>query len=95
MLRTAVAITLIALALCSVNRAVARAVAQQQTDAEKALADTINCKDFKRNPDGSWTGGPNAMIGAMQFSNSTVDLHGFNINGADVAVVLDQKCGSH
>jgi hypothetical protein len=65
----------------------------EPTDAEKALAVKIKCEDFKKNPDGSWHSGPNAMIGTDVFSNNTFGVHGIVIRGADVAVVLNQKCG--
>jgi hypothetical protein len=63
------------------------------TDAEKALAAQIKCEDFTKNPDGSWHSGPNAMIGTNGFSNNTFGVRGIVIQGADVAVVLNQKCG--
>ena len=71
------------------------ATPKEPTAAEKDLAAEIKCDDFRRNPDGTWTSGPNAMIGAKPFYNNTFDAHGVNIEGADLAVVLDQKCGGH
>ena len=62
-------------------------------EAEKAMAALVNCNDWKRNPDGSWTSGENVKIGNMTFSSSKIGPNGMNLNGADVATVLEQKCG--
>jgi hypothetical protein len=32
----------------------------QKSNAEAALASKVKCEDFRKNPDGSWTSGPNA-----------------------------------
>jgi hypothetical protein len=63
----------------------------QPTEAEKALAAQIKCEDFTRNADGSWLSGPNAKAGSMSFSNSVIG-RGVVLNGADLFVVLNQKC---
>jgi hypothetical protein len=70
------------------------ALAAEPTDAEKALAASIDCKDFKPNPDGSWLSGPTAKLGSNTFSGMLIRPHGINIMGADAATVLNQKCGA-
>ena len=37
----------------------------QMSDSEKRLADLIDCKQFKKNADGSWIGAPHAKIGKI------------------------------
>ena len=65
----------------------------QLSDAEKALAGQLECNHFKRNADGSWTGGTMARIGKMMAGAQTFVRGGFKVGGADVATVLDAKCG--
>jgi hypothetical protein len=65
----------------------------EATKAEAALTAKIRCKDFRKNADGTWTSGPNAKIGINAFSNHTFDIHGVSIGGADLATVLNRKCG--
>jgi hypothetical protein len=84
-------LVIIAIAVAIADRANAQTASP--TDAERAMAAKIKCGDFKKNPDGSWSSGPNAKIGAMEFRNHRFEVGGFNFSGADVAVVLDQKCG--
>ena len=64
----------------------------QESKAEAALAGKIKCDDFRKNPDGTWTSGPNAKIGSNPFSNLTFDSKRVTIGGADLATVLDRKC---
>ena len=64
----------------------------QESKAEAKLAGKINCEDFRKNPDGTWTSGPNAKIGSNPFSNLTFDSKRVTIGGADLATVLDRKC---
>ena len=64
-----------------------------QEKAEAKLAGKINCEDFRKNPDGTWTSGPNAKIGSNPFSNLTFESKRVTIGGADLATVLDRKCG--
>jgi hypothetical protein len=73
---------------------------EQQTDqqtivtkAEAALAAKIKCRDFKKNANGTWTSGPNTKIGANAFPQHTFDIRGVSIGGADLATVLNRKCG--
>ena len=65
----------------------------QESKAEAALAGKIKCEDFRKNPDGTWTSGPDAKIGGNPFSNLTFDSKRVTIGGADLATVLDRKCG--
>jgi hypothetical protein len=65
----------------------------QESKAEAALAGKINCDDFRKNPDGTWTSGPIAKIGSNPFSNLTFESKRVTIGGADLATVLDRKCG--
>jgi hypothetical protein len=65
----------------------------QESRAEAALADKIRCEDFRKNPDGTWTSGPDAKIGSNPFSNLTFESKRVTIGGADLATVLDRKCG--
>lgn len=67
--------------------------ANSAANAEKAMAAQIRCEDFKKNPNSSWTSGPNAKIGNMTFSNETFGVYAFTFSGVDPAVVLNQKCG--
>jgi hypothetical protein len=64
----------------------------QESKAEAALAGKIKCDDFQKNPDGTWTSGPNAKIGSNPFSHLTFDSKRVTIGGADLATVLDRKC---
>jgi hypothetical protein len=75
--------------------AVGQSTAQtrQPTDAEKAMAAQIKCEDWKKNPNDTWTSGPSVKIGGMTFANNTFGIRGLNIGGADIVIVLNQKCG--
>ena len=63
------------------------------TKAEAALGAKIKCEDFKKNTDGTWTSSPTAKIGANAFPNHTFDTNAVTIGGADLATVLNRKCG--
>ena len=85
-----------AVAVClTVADCVNSANAQQTevTKAEAALAPKIRCENFKANADGTWTSGPNAKIGSNPFSHLTFGRERVTIGGADLATVLDRKCG--
>jgi hypothetical protein len=71
----------------------ANAQQAEGTKAEAALAAKIKCADFKKNADGTWTSGPNTKIGTNAFSDHTFDTRGVSIGGADLATVLNRKCG--
>jgi hypothetical protein len=63
------------------------------TKAEAALTAKIRCEDFIKNSDGTWTSGPDAKIGANAFPNHTFDTNAVIIGEADLATVLNRKCG--
>jgi hypothetical protein len=71
----------------------ANAQQAEVTKAEAALTAKIKCEDFRKNADGTWTSGSNTKIGANAFSNQTFDTRGVSIGGADLATVLNRKCG--
>ena len=80
----------------SINSANAQQTDQQTivTKAEAALAAKIKCRDFRKNANGTWTSGPNTKIGASAFPQHTFDVRGVSIGGADLATVLNRKCGA-
>ena len=71
----------------------ANAQPAEVTKAEAALTAKIKCEDFRKNADGTWTSGSNTKIGTNAFSNHNFDTHGVSIGGADLATVLNRKCG--
>jgi len=86
--------------LCLVSTNYINSANAQQTDqqtivtkAEAALAAKIKCGDFSKNANGTWTSGPNTKIGANAFPKHTFDIRGVSIGGADLATVLNRKCG--
>jgi hypothetical protein len=56
------------------------------------LAAKITCQDFQKHSDGKWTSSLNARIGKLDFSSHTFGVGEVEIGGADLAVVLNQKC---
>jgi hypothetical protein len=78
-----------------INSANAQQTDQQTivTKAEAALAAKIKCRDFRKNANGTWTSGPNTKIGANAFPQHTFGIRGVSIGGADLATVLNRKCG--
>ena len=78
-----------------INSANAQQTDQQTivTKAEAALAAKIKCRDFRKNSNGTWTSGPNTKVGANAFPQHTFDIRGVSIGGADLATVLNRKCG--
>ena len=78
-----------------INSADAQQTDQQAivTKAEVALAAKIKCVDFRKNANGTWTSGPNTKIGSNAFPKHTFDIHEVSIGGADLATVLNRKCG--
>jgi hypothetical protein len=86
--------------LCLVGTNYINSANAQQTDqqtivtkAEAALAAKIKCEDFRKNTNGSWTSAPNTKIGNSAFPQHTFALRGVSIGGADLATVLNRKCG--
>jgi hypothetical protein len=87
---------LIGVVLCVVGADTVNSANAQQTTAAKAeaaLSAKIRCEDFRKNSDGSWTSGPDTKIGANAFPNHTFDTNAVTIGGADLATVLNRKCG--
>ena len=87
--------------LCLVGTNYINSTSAQQTDqqtiltkAEAALAAKIKCGDYRKNANGTWTSGPNTKIGTNAFPKHTFDINGVSIGGADLATVLNRKCGA-
>ena len=63
----------------------------------------INCKQFRRLPDGAWISSPNATLvypdKPGSFASNEIDPHSFIINGPngiiDLTEYLDRTCRSH
>ena len=86
--------------LCLVSTNYINSANAQQTDqqtivtkAEAALAAKIKCEDFRKNTNGTWTSAPSTKIGDSAFPQHTFDIRGVSIGGADLATVLNRKCG--
>jgi hypothetical protein len=62
------------------------------TMTEQALADKINCDEWKKDQKGSWISKPGTKIGSYSFSNTTVAPGVWSLDGADVGTVLNKKC---
>jgi len=89
---------LLGIVLCLMGTDYINSANAQQTDQETivtkaALAAKIKCRDFRKNASGTWTSGPNTKIGANAFPQHTFDIRGVSIGGADLATVLNRKCG--
>jgi hypothetical protein len=50
-------------------------------------------EDFRKNTNGTWTSAPNTKIGDTAFPQHTFGIRGVSIGGADLATVLNRKCG--
>lgn len=60
------------------------------------LYDSIDCSQWKENPDRTWDTGPNARLDGMVFPNSVhLAITDETINGVNLAQMLHQKCGAH
>jgi hypothetical protein len=87
---------LVGVVLCLAGAVTVNSANAQQTTvtkAEAALSAKITCKDFRKNSDGTWTSGPDTKIGANAFPNHTFDTNAVTIGGADLATILNRKCG--
>lgn len=62
-------------------------------EANGPLIGQLNCADFSKNIDGSWTSSTNAMIGGNQFPNNIFKSHAVSFDGVDIATALNHKCG--
>ena len=67
---------------------------KKPTVTEDTLAPKIKCQHFQKDSDGKWTSSSDATIGKMDFSRHTFGIGEVNIGGADLATVLNRKCGS-
>ena len=63
------------------------------SDVEKALTAKLDCEHFTRISDRTWTAHANAKIDGKGFGGEAFGVHGMMIKNADVATVLNQKCG--
>ena len=86
--------------LCLVGTNYINSANAQQTDqqtivpkAEAALATKIKCEDLRKNTNDTWTSAPNTKIGDSAFPQHTFGIRGVSIGGADLAMVLNCKCG--
>ncbi len=86
--------------LCLVGTNYINSANAQQTDqqtivpkAEAALATKIKCEDLRKNTNDTWTSAPNTKIGDSAFPQHTFGIRGVSIGGADLAMVLNRKCG--
>jgi hypothetical protein len=68
---------------------------QQQFDT-RAIYDSIDCRQWTQNADGTWDGGPNARVGSMTF-HATIHntMSGYTESGVDAEAVLLKKCAKH
>ena len=73
----------------------ARAIAQKsQTNDARPVYDAIDCKQWTRNDDGTWSGGPKAKVGDLDFPNTVNNtMKGYVDNGVDAEAALLKKCG--
>ena len=57
----------------------------------------IDCSQWTRNPDGTWSGGPNARVGSLTFPNTMNNtMKGYiDNNGVDAEAALLKRCGKH
>ena len=85
--------------LCLVGTNYINSANAQQTDQKtivtkaEAAAAKIKCEDFRKNTNGTWTSAPSTKIGDSAFPQHTFDIRGVSIGGADLATVLNRKCG--
>ena len=79
-----------------INSANAQQTDQQTivTKAEAALAAKIKCEDFRKNTNDTWTSAPNTKIGDSAFPQHTFGIRVVSIGRADLATVLNRKCGA-
>lgn len=60
------------------------------------LYESIDCSQWKENPDATWNTGPDARLDGMVFPNSIhLAITHETINGVDLAQMLQEKCGTH
>lgn len=84
-----------ALGLAMATCAPASAQKAQSADV-KQVYDSIDCKQWTLNPDGTWTGGPDARVGSLTFPNTMYHtMKGYVDSGVDAEAALLKKCGKH
>jgi hypothetical protein len=71
-------------ALCFVGLISGAASAQSQT--------TVNCADFTRNPDGSWSPVKPVQLGGITMGPGVRFTPGVLFGGVDLASALNQHC---
>jgi hypothetical protein len=65
-----------------------------KSKSKSSLAKTVDCSQFRHNPDGSWTSSHTLMFGKQSFADMTFGRYGIVINGEDLSQVLDIKCAA-
>lgn len=75
--------------------AAAPAIAQKSQPGDaKQVYEAIDCKQWTHNDDGTWTGGPKARVGSLDFPNTINNtMKGYVDNGVDAEAALLRKCG--
>jgi hypothetical protein len=64
----------------------------QRFDAQ-GVYDSIDCRQWTLNSDGTWDGGANARVGAMTFHDTIhMTMTGYTESGVDAAAALRKKC---
>jgi hypothetical protein len=59
-----------------------------------SIASKVECGDFTKNPDGSWTSARHAKVGKMEIQSTTFGRRVMMFGSEDLADVLDAKCGA-
>jgi hypothetical protein len=72
------------------------AVQAKPATAKKStsIASKVECGDFTKNPDGSWTSARHAKVGKMEIQSTTFGRRVMMFGSEDLADVLDAKCGA-
>jgi hypothetical protein len=64
------------------------------TKKSTSIASKVECGDFTKNPDGSWTSARHAKVGKMEIQSTTFGRRVMMFGSEDLADVLDAKCGA-
>ena len=72
------------------------AVQAKPAGAKKSgsIAAKVECGDFTKNSDGSWTSARHAKVGKLEIQSTTFGRHVMMFGSEDLADVLDAKCGA-
>ena len=55
---------------------------------------SIDCRQWSLNADGTWNGGPHALLGNLTFANTMYHtMTGYTDDGIDLSAMLEKKCG--